>query len=826
MSDDVPDARTMSESFPNPFGAAEERAEPPRATEESDDEELTRALRESLAFQDQAAERQQREEQEALEAAIAASRAEDARRRQAEEQSLLQERQALEQSRQEARRREAERQRQTLMEREVIEQSRREHEADLRYRASMSPPRKQTEDYGTDESLLWLSARQATSGRSTPALGRTMSPAFAPSSSKFSAAQGTFGLPPSYTPSEELRNPYDDAPTPQAQKEPLPSVQAMAPSAYAPQAPAVHTPEVRYAAQGAAPPAQQRPAMPAPINTNPFSTQRDEPPSASSDAPSDFSINSATLPKPPPSRYEAALAAGEAEYEQESEDSWAPDSGEEQLWRGPAGYRDEPDEPDEPTDLEPESEPPTAYAAAMQRSETVTEAPAAAEYRHAAFGDSGAYTDQLLEELTQESTTPVPRHAQPPPPPTAAFEPDAAPEMDLPNPFDGPKSAQYGLDEQPWEQELVDPYDRVAPPVRTDAHPPPSASGEPPPTPASPGAPTRTNSRSTGSSISSRRDSMPGVPYPPEHASGQLALRGVQFGYAQTPYDIGVYVTPTASAPLYASPELVQEPHIPMDAMAQPEERLQLYFPEKIELRPDAPRPWFVMRAYSWKVLLQALAWYGHTSLVPAVPGGRLHTELVFSIPKRYDAAQEAAASFVSLAMGLSTNARPHSTQALDAFAAQAGASLTPVSLAQHALSLPTDFVTLAQTLFSAPQLSSAPALRELRQAIARQDEWLELRKGELEKRTRTQMAQAADAGATIDRTENLEWGMLHHQLSLLQHPGALPTNVQTEAPTGHREHLRQRVKKKFARWNAGNAQDQDLAAWITPYDLSQHGAP
>lgn len=303
------------------------------------------------------------------------------------------------------------------------------------------------------------------------------------------------------------------------------------------------------------------------------------------------------------------------------------------------------------------------------------------------------------------------------------------------------------------------------------------------------------------------------MPYPPEWADGQPALRGVQFGLAAFPYALEL-CTPSGAA-LYALPDLPRNPALPASS-----NQLSLYFPPTITLG-DAKRPWFVLRAYSWKVLLQAMAWFGQTTLCGRGRGGQLQMELGVSVPRKVESQRHAADAFrmpslVTLALGL-VGAPGGGARALDAYCSAHQATFTEVSLAAHPLSLPTDLVTLAQTLFSAPQLSNAVALRELRHAITRQDEWIEARRA------------AVEACPSSDPDSVLEQRFLAHQLSLLMHPtpapsaSAAPTTdaLVDGVPGSHRDHLRQRVKKTLARWNTTNvAPEEDLAAWVTPYHI------
>lgn len=285
--------------------------------------------------------------------------------------------------------------------------------------------------------------------------------------------------------------------------------------------------------------------------------------------------------------------------------------------------------------------------------------------------------------------------------------------------------------------------------------------------------------------------------YPPAYVPGHPALRGVQFGAANEPYPLELR-TPDG-AMIYPTLDLSSTPQLPADAT-------QLCFPHVVEL--GGAQPYFVVRAYSWKVLLQALAWHG-TSVVQA-PGGALYVHVAFAVPKQATSPSFAAPSLVSLALGTSAEPVAPASSALAAACACHHVPLYAVPLVAHPLSLPTDLVTLAQSLFTAPQLSMAPALRELKQAIARHGEWLDARSHAMASRTHTSPSAA----------ETLELRLLSHQLALLAHPVTAPDAVESEG--GHRDALRTRMRRTLARWNSANVgNDEDLATWITPYDVA-----
>ncbi|KAI3614689.1 hypothetical protein CBS9595_003960 [Malassezia furfur] len=800
----------MSDAFPNPYDPPAARAEPHAPPAEDEDEELSRAIRESLALEAEAKDRARREEQEALQAALAASRDEESRRREQEQQALLQERKALEQSRQEARRREAELQRQALLEMEILEQSRREHEAAMQFREfrePVQPQRRSTVDMNAEESLLWLDAPSGSGSARSSATSAAH--AAAASSSNRAREPADPGPPPSYTPRESMRSPLPSLPTPAepvpAPAPPAPERQSSFPNPYDP--PAAPTPQpVADARQGPSlnPFLQDERALsPTQLpTTSPRAHAEPDSPSSSSS----FTVSSTAsqappeLPPPPQSRYEAALAAAAAAEQQDadSDDSWADSPIEERNWRALV-HDDDDDDDDEAYDASAR----TAYDEALARSNgSLDHVPDEVQPEDA---PADADADADADEAHRIPIAPlVPTQV-----PIAPLQPRRwSEERELPPaPADAadeaPPSSAYALDDQPWAASAA------------PAQPADTAS-------------LRSQDRSSSRASTERRPGVFGEAYPPENASGQPALRGVQFGFADSPYALELFATPTATAPLYARPDLSLEPHVPAPAPGSVEEYAQLFFPERVTLASGPGRVWFVVRTYSWKVLLQALAWYGHAVVSAASPSARLQPEIAFCMPRRVDAPHAGAPTFVSLAMGVAAGPAPSaaSIQPLEAYAARLGAAVTPVSLAQHAVALPTDLMTFAQTLFSAPQLSSAPALRELRQTIARHDEWLLTRRDELVLRARTHAGQpSTDA---FDRAEVLEWSLLQHQLSLLQPPGA-PVGAPVESPmdaqpSGHREHFRQRVRKKLARWGGGHARDEDLATWITPYDLAQHG--
>ncbi|WFD35110.1 hypothetical protein MCUN1_001959 [Malassezia cuniculi] len=308
-------------------------------------------------------------------------------------------------------------------------------------------------------------------------------------------------------------------------------------------------------------------------------------------------------------------------------------------------------------------------------------------------------------------------------------------------------------------------------------------------------------------------------PYPLENTDGQPALRGVQFGWAANAFSLELYAQPQGHAHLYPVPELERDPTVP-SAPAAPlgaeDLPYSVYFPGSIRLSRvetganAASLPWFVIRAYSWRILLRALAWYGK-SIVSGHVNDTLHIEIGFVTPRKSDIK---APAHVSLAMCTGSPAQQRVRwEALEAYSKAGGSTLTTVSLAAHQLALPTDLVTLAQSLYSAPHLSNAPALRELKQAILRHDEFVEARSTFLSSCARSR---------SLTLAEELEFGFINNQLSLQ----ADPTVPGSEAPKedvdggGHREYLLHRMRRRLARWQSSVPDEDELATWVTPFDL------
>ena len=128
-------AALPEDAFPNPYDppASETRngatSEAPSApAQDSEEDELSRALRASLVVQQDQAQKRQDEEEAMLQEALRASEAEHAMQKREREQQQQRIEEIMEESRREAyrdqRRREAEKQRHALLEMEILAQSR------------------------------------------------------------------------------------------------------------------------------------------------------------------------------------------------------------------------------------------------------------------------------------------------------------------------------------------------------------------------------------------------------------------------------------------------------------------------------------------------------------------------------------------------------------------------------------------------------------------------------------------------------------------------------------------------------------------------------
>lgn len=674
----------MSDAFPNPFGPPP-AAEVPPVTED----ELSRVLRESLAFEQDAAQRRQEAEDAQLLAAIRASEEEHQRQQRELEDQQRHVREAIESSRREAfrdeRRREAEAQRHAILEMEVMARSKREHEARMR---TQSPPtsssrpfspvsRESASDIGSSdmEPLLWL--RHRGSVATTESTG--------------SSARPLSSTPPRF---EEMPNPFAEtsilsAPLPSADME-TPTVETAPPISAPVTAPAHDL----LPHQGPTAPTRPTPVPPAlPISSSDSRALSNKatlsPKTAPEPEPTPSSAERRTIrPTHALSRYEALFGRHEEEWDEEAS---------------------------------PLSEKGSSISVSPTQASPKAEWPIVSEpvpmLDHAPGGD--------------DDVTPV-RETPPAVPTKDEEQAESAPMMEQPS---------------------------------CDVPTPTSAEEE-------------------------------AHLYPPAYVPGQPALRSVQFGAANEPYPFELR-TPHGAV-LYPTLDLSSAPQLPT-------KETQLRFPNIIEL--SEAQPFFVVRAYSWKVLLQALAWHGSTTIQAS--SGSMYVHVAFAMPKRADIPSFAAPSLVTLALGTSAEPASPASSGLAASCALYHVPVFAVPLVAHPLALPTDLVTLAQSLFTAPQLSSAPALRELKQVIARHGEWLDARSH----------AMASRAHTSPSSSEMLELRLLSHQLTLLGHPVTAPDAIESEG--NHRDALRTRMRRTLARWNSANVgNDEDLATWITPYHV------
>ncbi|SNX82271.1 uncharacterized protein MEPE_00977 [Melanopsichium pennsylvanicum] len=442
--------------------------------------------------------------------------------------------------------------------------------------------------------------------------------------------------------------------------------------------------------------------------------------------------------------------------------------------------------------------------------------------------------------------------------------------------------------------------------------PAPSGSAESSPGPygvsASPSIPGRGSSHSTPVS---KRSSTSVVSLPPEQR-GQRALAGVEFGFSNLPFAPKLDRSRLPSA--QSASTAVSASSGSTSATAK------LLFPASIELPsvsklsahssqgpPEAS--FFVLRAYSWKSLLRAIAWYGN-SRVEAAPEEvaaandrhsrcLLQAEVEFVTPTRVDlgygvgeyarVSQNTGSmpknpSPTHVALCLSLLPIGHSKDAgawlksegyqvikresrrLDAWYAGRGSTRRLIQLARQPPALPVTFVEVAQLLHASHTFSAAcpssgsvarHSPRDLHHAIERHDE------GFVRKQKAMLAAGSAltpQSGGLIstsslassnprlsmqgpnrtshstellrnaeddDDVEDDEDEMDINDFGLLEQ--GLATNgsfdAQDKVLMGKRQRLKAKVKRRLAKRNAdGRIVDEDLAAWITPFDLSQHG--
>ena len=163
-------AALPEDAFPNPYDPpsggnrnATTSETPSAPAQDSEEDDLSRALRASLVVQQDQAQKRQDEEEAMLQEALRASEAEHAMQQREREQQQQRIEEIMEESRREAyrdqRRREAEKQRHALLEMEIIAQSRQEHERRIRALSPGPPDSHSIESAPEMEALLWLRAR-------------------------------------------------------------------------------------------------------------------------------------------------------------------------------------------------------------------------------------------------------------------------------------------------------------------------------------------------------------------------------------------------------------------------------------------------------------------------------------------------------------------------------------------------------------------------------------------------------------------------------------------------------------------------------------------
>lgn len=358
---------------------------------------------------------------------------------------------------------------------------------------------------------------------------------------------------------------------------------------------------------------------------------------------------------------------------------------------------------------------------------------------------------------------------------------------------------------------------------------------------------------------------------------GQRALGGVDFGYSSLPFAPKL---DKSSLPSGASPSPSTPSTGPASSAAS-----RCLFPASIELARVskvagsddlAGGSFFVIRAPSWKSLLRAIAWYGNTRVEPspeqvAAASDRrsrcvLRAEVEFVTPTRIDVGQgvgeHARASLttgilprnpspahVSLCLSILPGEASawlksdeyalvrRESRRLDAWYAGKGSTRRLIQLARHPPALPAPLVQVAQMLhashtFSAACPSSSSTARhsprDLHHAIERHDQGF-VQKQKAWLAASNALANPADKRASIqsgtspneddeDDDEDLDFG----DFGLLA-DGSF--DAQDKVLMGKRERLKAKVKRRLGKRSGdGRVVDEDLAAWITPFDVSQHG--
>ncbi|TKY85221.1 hypothetical protein EX895_006301 [Sporisorium graminicola] len=433
------------------------------------------------------------------------------------------------------------------------------------------------------------------------------------------------------------------------------------------------------------------------------------------------------------------------------------------------------------------------------------------------------------------------------------------------------------------------------------------SSPAPDPASASPSIPQRGSSHSTPAP--KRMSSASSIA--PEQR-GQRALAGLDFGYCSLPFADKLVRSPLPSSQSASMTDLAFASSASNSTSASTSKAL---FPSTIELSKVAqdsasgarlsPCSFFVLRAYSWKSLLRAIAWYGN-SRVEAAPAEvaaasdrrsrcLLHAEVEFVTPIRVDigygvgeyarAAQSTgsmpknpAPVHVALCLSLlpvSASKSPSAGEAsawlksdeyqiikresrrLDAWYAGKGSTRRLIQLARQPPALPVVMVQIAQLLHASHSFSAAcpssgstarHSPRDLHHAIERHDEGF-VRKQQamltagsalaaqsgagtpsnprlsMQSPSRTSISGDRVAGADDDELDDDDDDgdqVDFNDFSLLA-DGSF--DAQDKELMGKRQRLKAKVKRRLAKRNSdGRVVDEDLATWITPFDLSQHG--
>lgn len=350
----------------------------------------------------------------------------------------------------------------------------------------------------------------------------------------------------------------------------------------------------------------------------------------------------------------------------------------------------------------------------------------------------------------------------------------------------------------------------------------------------------RTNSRSTISSTHSTGEHLTSLesPSPTSDTSTsrapllqQRAMKGTDFGYCQEPFS----------------------PHLSL----QDGEEDKKQFPSMIRLkdtRADGTlregKAYFVVRAYSWKMLLRALAWYGNTGvefeseeIANATTPLKLRLEVEFVTPTKVDPSMNAQSDFnknahVAMCMSLihpNSTLKPsdailatalkQSSLALDATYLRRGATRRIITLPSNAPVLPLALVRLAQHLHQAHVFSAAcPSTshvalhspRDLTRAIDKHDFSYLIKV----KKLRKEQQVAVGASSSNPHSAGQKAGRQREDDDEQLHEGEVEAfGEEDSAGTGKMSRVKAKVLRKLAkRSGESNAVDQDLESWISEF--------